>query len=244
MGSDIHIKCEVRRKGKWRTAFPGRRSEYAEPGEDDIDDDHHVYGSRNYDLFAILANVRNGRGFAGLVTGEGFNVIAEPRGLPSDMDAETAKWSERSIDHTPTWLTLSEILAFDWTQTTKKRGILSWIEFEKWNRWGRKNGLSPDSYCGGISGPDLCIVPEEEMERILASLLASSANWRTFYEAARAEYGDDDLGGTYRPIKLYAECTWTIEYARACEEFWVHAIPHLLRLGDPKDVRLVFGFDS
>jgi len=31
-----------------------------------------IDGNRNYDLFAILANVRNGHGFAGIKTGGGI----------------------------------------------------------------------------------------------------------------------------------------------------------------------------
>ena len=42
------------------------------------------YGDRNYNLFAILANVRNGTAFAGCKTGEGFNPISNPKGVPSD----------------------------------------------------------------------------------------------------------------------------------------------------------------
>lgn len=40
---------------------------------------------RSYNTFAMLANVRNGRGFAGVKTSDGFPVIHEPRGLPADF---------------------------------------------------------------------------------------------------------------------------------------------------------------
>jgi hypothetical protein len=48
--------------------------------------------ARNYDWFAILADVRNGRGFAGVSTGEGFNVTAMPKGLPDDISDEGIKF--------------------------------------------------------------------------------------------------------------------------------------------------------
>lgn len=43
---------------------------------------------RSYDTFAMLANVRNGRGFAGVKTSDGFPVIHVQRGLPVDLGAE------------------------------------------------------------------------------------------------------------------------------------------------------------
>ena len=54
MGCDIHMMAKVQQdNGSWKNA-----------GEID--------GNRNYDLFAILANVRNGHGFAGIKTGGGI----------------------------------------------------------------------------------------------------------------------------------------------------------------------------
>ena len=40
---------------------------------------------RNYNVFSILANVRNGYGFAGVRTGSGFDPISDGRGLPDDL---------------------------------------------------------------------------------------------------------------------------------------------------------------
>lgn len=44
--------------------------------------------SRNYNVFAILANVRNGYGFAGVDTGDALVPICEPRGIPGDLSEE------------------------------------------------------------------------------------------------------------------------------------------------------------
>ena len=43
------------------------------------------FHDRNYDVFSILADVRNGYGFAGVRTSTGFDPIAPGRGLPSDL---------------------------------------------------------------------------------------------------------------------------------------------------------------
>lgn len=46
------------------------------------------YHARNYNVFAVLADVRNGRGFGGHRTGSGFEPIASRRGVPFDMSDE------------------------------------------------------------------------------------------------------------------------------------------------------------
>ena len=68
MGTDIHSIAQVNRDGRWQTVAIG------------IDGDQ-----RSYNTFAMLANVRNGYGFAGCRTSTGFPVIHEPRGLPEDL---------------------------------------------------------------------------------------------------------------------------------------------------------------
>lgn len=95
MGSDIHMAAEVRKNGKWELVKdnvfknswynPDSNSEYFRNMEPLT---NVPYDDRCYNLFAILANVRNGRGFAGCKTGERFNPVSEPKGYPEDMCAE------------------------------------------------------------------------------------------------------------------------------------------------------------
>lgn len=106
MGCDIHIVCEVRQDGRWKT--------------------HSVIESdRNYSSFAIMAGVRNGRAY-----GEDFKFIppeqrpdwlapiSEPRGFPLDVavvykDGMTV-CGERLYgwEHSESWLTLAEMKAY------------------------------------------------------------------------------------------------------------------------------------
>jgi len=105
VGTDIHLYVEVRKSSapgpsnterfqlvttRW-TLQPlpyydthGMGGEWAK-----YHDGYEGYDARNYSLFAILASVRNGRGFGGVDTGSGFTPILgydEPcRGLPEDM---------------------------------------------------------------------------------------------------------------------------------------------------------------
>src|SRR5689334_25156479 len=101
MGCDIHFYVEKHVGGRWVTADAWKPSEYG-----DYMDCEEMYRDRCYNLFAILADVRNGYGFAGCETGKGFTVIAQPRGLPSDMSPELSEYAHRMLEHTPSWLTL------------------------------------------------------------------------------------------------------------------------------------------
>ena len=70
--------------------------EEGEPYHDNSPKVAHPYDERNYDLYSILADVRNGYGFAGSDTGEGFKVIRgysqdHLRGLPEDV-SRYVKW--------------------------------------------------------------------------------------------------------------------------------------------------------
>lgn len=70
------------------------------------------FSERNYGLFAILADVRNGRGFAGDKIGEPTVPISAPRGIPADASEGYA--SEVDDGHSHTWYLLSELLDYDW----------------------------------------------------------------------------------------------------------------------------------
>lgn len=70
------------------------------------------YDGRCYDDFAILADVRNSAGFA---------PIADPKGVPKDASKKYLKKVEQygGDGHSHSWVTLQELLAFDWNQTIK-----------------------------------------------------------------------------------------------------------------------------
>ena len=97
MGCDIHSHVEVRREGQWDAT-------------DDL-----AFDGRDYGLFGFLADVRNY---------SHSPVIAEPRGLPDDVDLEA---DEREFyvgdGHSASWLLLSELLAYDYEQVFWDRRI-------------------------------------------------------------------------------------------------------------------------
>lgn len=79
--------------------------------------------NRNYSLFSILANVRNN-------DKNPFYPIEDPRGLPDDLSDELKnvilkdRFCSKSDGHDHSWLTLKEILGFDWdSKITSGEGI-------------------------------------------------------------------------------------------------------------------------
>jgi hypothetical protein len=96
MGTDIYLHAEKRSDGVWRHC-----------GElTDLED-------RNYQFFAILANVMNP-----IRTTVPFDCIVRPRGFPGDMSEELRHDGLLRFGHDPGWVTLRELLDFDWEGKT------------------------------------------------------------------------------------------------------------------------------
>ena len=99
MGTDITIFAERKTEdGTWELVDDPR-----EP----------FYDGRNYSLFAILADCRNGTR-----TEEPFKPIDQPRGVPDDMSELASKlYGDGEGLHNETWYFVEEITNFDWSQT-------------------------------------------------------------------------------------------------------------------------------
>lgn len=229
MGTDIHMVAEVRRDGRWEMVkdclwdgYGGRKT-------------FRPYTGRNYDLFAMLADVRNGYGFAGSVTGDGFVPVVHPRrGIPDDADPETVEPGtdesgtvyedtfEYLGDHSFNWLTVRELDAYDWDQTTHKVGVFSESEYVNALRTGK-----PKSWSSGAWGQTIVTLTPEQYEEMLKG-------------------GPFEKEGTLQrdPSKRYfIQHRWPITYRDHAEDF-LKSLDILRGLGDPDDVRIVFGFDS
>jgi len=133
MGCDIHLYVERRTDSGW---------EHVPDHSDDWRDDLNWYSRRNYYLFAILADVRN--------EGRGINPIDSPRGLPPDVtsgvDADCVEWG--SDGHSHSYLTVAEVLAYDWDQITTgdmQRPYWCSINDEWWGTVARAARLSKGS---------------------------------------------------------------------------------------------------
>lgn len=179
-----------------------------------------IFDGRNYDLFAILADVRNGYGFAGCETGEGFNPIDQPRGLPDDVSSIVEKASEEwGIDgHSHSFITLRELLEYDWEQKTVQYG---WVNDQVYQKF--KDANDPYPCCGSVFGKTIVHLSNEEMDQLLSGDLPR----------------EEDK-------KYYTQIQWGESYKEAVGSFYTESIPALKELAgkDIDDVRIVFWFDN
>ncbi|CAG9205514.1 conserved hypothetical protein [Burkholderia gladioli] len=165
---------------------------------------------RHYQLFAVLAGVRNGRGFAGIQTGEAVTPISEPRGLPNDfeivdgdshpiayleaMDPRRRKWHQECEpleiwmgDHTHSWLTSTEMLSwYENAPSVVRRGVLSRSEFDAWDK-----ETQPTSYCGAISGPSVLVVNECDVGKTDDQWSHVSVTWESPLKTELAYFFDE-----------------------------------------------------
>jgi hypothetical protein len=223
MGCDIHVHYEIRKSNQWEHL--NWKERYIIGHYDDgclkYDYDHMfndtLYVGRNYSLFSILANVRNGCGFAGVPTSRGFTPIDMPRGLPFDVTAETREdclvWG--CDGHSHSWLGLQEILDYDWdNQIVTVCGVVTPEEYKVFKETGK-----PHSWCGGAGGREVVMVSQEEMEQVIES------------------------GGL--PDRFYyTRVEWNETYREAVGKRWFKTLGALKELAEPRDIRLVFWFDN
>jgi hypothetical protein len=214
MGCDIHTIAQIKVGDKWVT----KTASVA----DDL---------RDYNSFAILAGVRNGYGFAGIMTGEGWQSIAEPRGLPEDVkvtadfETETPRYTSKWVgtepltkkwlgDHSFSWLLLSEIenyLELKMQGGYLRVGVLDRKQYEE-----LKLGKLPTQWCGDISGGDAIVV--------------------------------SDIDYPHFPTATHVKTSWSVPKMSAL--YYLPKLTEALRDLQRKygveasEVRLVFGFDS
>lgn len=227
MGTDIHMLVERRVDGEWQSADTWSICKYT--GKQVVAYENQVFKDRNYALFSILAGVRNGYGFAGTDTGEEVTPIAEPRGVPHDISLMAAEmWIG---DHSHSWLTLAEIMAFDWTQTAKRRGCVTTSQYYLWKR-DLEHHAGPKDYFGWRAGGLIKDVTNEEMDAVIAKARANNSGGRDVHDTL--VHFDN----------LQTKVEWQEPYYLVASRFLGTVVPRLWRLGAPDDVRLVFGFDS
>ena len=211
MGTDFHGVFQRRTAGGWADI----------PTKYD--------GDRHYQLFAVLAGVRNGYGFAGVQNGQRLEPIAPPRGFPPDFELAGDCHPVESVefmfphlreyrepgdrleiwmgDHSYSWLTADEIL--EWAKRAPvvvKVGVLSREVYESWDGKSR-----PLSYSGGVFGGLVLCINDNEVEK------KENPNW------------------------THIRCTWD----QNLKDELAYFFDEVARLRDEHgEVRFVFGFDS
>ncbi len=177
MGCDIHFVVQFKGPRGWERAEALVPSEY----EKGVMVRETWYESRNYDAFGILAGVRR----------DNFNQIVPLRGLPADFiegDVDDVG------DHSQTWLSLRELLAFDWQQRAQSTGLVNARTFERWDRYHDLNH-GPNEYCAGVGGERTKVIPIDEMRALVKANpddvtagnldhLYTCVSWEVTYEHA------------------------------------------------------------
>lgn len=238
MATDIHLFVEVWHGEQWTAADQWQVDPYHGQTMYQLSSEP-FYKERNYCLFAILANVRNGYAAGGIDTGEGFAPIAMPKGMPDDGSPEVggyaAQKNERTNSHS--WLTVSELLNYDWTQTTMQRGWVNGPTYFEWSRSDQRE--APSLRAAALLVPNIERISETEMiSRItLIKKEAKSLVGSEWMEKATELVAE-------RMEHVYCQASWSIMYYKTVRQFWSDTMPRLISLGKADDVRIVFWFDN
>lgn len=223
------------------------------------------YSGRNYDLFAVLADVRNGRGFAGVATGDAVQVIAEPKGVPDDASKKWLRYVERwGMDlHSISYFTLAELEAAMplLKQHQRKTGVISEREYLRIQR----DGGTPQSWSGGVGGGGVRVVSVDEYEAGIRAEGESPDDvveipepgqkvpfidnrktyiqyaWETTLESATGWFIEHTIEGLRRIAPRIGPMTWDDRRRIMAENDGEFVDP---RPYDADAVRLVFGFDN
>jgi hypothetical protein len=151
MGCDIHIYVEKFDGKEWKSADTWSPDEYDQTRNTNYPQ---VYEGRNYELFAILAGVRNRYD---------IEPIVRPRGLPGDISNEVQSEADRwnGDGHSHSWLTLKELQEYDWNKNYVNSGLVDVEGYKEFKEKGK-----PSSYWQAGGGNH---ITNQEMDEFVAS---------------------------------------------------------------------------
>ena len=164
MGTDIHGVWQARVDGKW-VGVPGNWEQ-----------------DRHYLLFAVLGNVRNGFGAAGIPTHVNLPFIGERRGVPDDFSLIGESHPIASVDelrridplerhyfdadmapeiwmgdHSYSWVTADEVLSHPFPKYIRY-GVVTLQQFKVWD-----GKTPPGEHCSWIGGPGIEIAEPSDI---------------------------------------------------------------------------------
>ena len=208
MGTDIHARLRVKTyNNEW---------EYHEvPYEFDC---------RDYDFFAILANVRNGYGFgrtARYADSKPIKSFTNDRGLPEDLKHHETDVYDDTYgdygDHSFGYITLAELkrdikLA---NQEVIRTGVVPLEIFR-----ALKPGKGPDEWSGWISGNGIKVIDQDSVT--------------------------DDIATQFPDDRIYVEMQWKDKPFKDKIKSLISWMSHYQTWQDETgdDVQFIFGFDS
>ena len=176
-----------------------------------------LYNSRNYFLFNMLANVRNG-----YTAGNNYYTItpiSEIKGIPNDISCTLKKYFNKwnTIGHSYSYLTLEELDTNYWNETECLYGYVYPLNFKKYLKTGK-----PNYYITGNITKN--VISNEEMTKYVNSNEYDSFN-----------------------KDLYTIISWKIQRYQLANDFYNNAMPYLRTLGKKykkNNVRIVYFFDN
>jgi len=233
MGCDIHLYGETQKTpagdwtacGEWGTDKYGNWELISNP----------LYFGRHYALFSVLADVRN------------YNelpLIAPAKGLPLALSPEVARMAEQwdCDGHSHSYLTLKELLEFNWYQPITSSGLVPWPAYVTWkdrHPWDIEEG--PSSWARAVTGE---IISQEEADARIKTL-------------SRAEKDDLRRVGKADPLNIlehpsgvsspWVDASWETPLLTYTQEFLGRIMGILGSQapdGDLSRVRIVFWFDN
>ncbi|MHA1408871.1 MAG: hypothetical protein ACTSQY_00885 [Candidatus Odinarchaeia archaeon] len=231
MGTDIHLYVEIKKNGKWEKVKKGLRSERYNPNNDYFSKEkfrngERIYNTRNYVLFAFLANVRNGKGFAGRDTGNIIVPISFPKGIPlnvsEDIIQDIDSWGLNA--HSISYLDLSELkkgCEDSKNMTLVKRGAVDIKGFKEFKRDG-----CPKEWWSDIIGSKIVFISNNEMQKLIDNPTLKKEN-----------------------LYYFTRIEWRSCLYDSVNRFFEHVLPQLENLKHTnnltdKEIRIVFWFDN
>ena len=233
MGCDIHCGIEAKQKdGSWKFLSPTT----TEDGVFGLDWKQAPYDSRNYELFAFLADVRQEYDEEDHPL---IEPICPPKGVPDDASEVwkqiVKQWG--ADGHSHTHFTLMELLEAPWAQMCTDKFVVDAVNYNRWKKFGTPK---PQSYCGSVGGKDIVVHDSDQ-----------SAEWVGIQNAL-----DDDLRSGMRWEQVSVK--YNSSYVRSqshtpvyqiAGEFWSNTIPQMLAAAkvnnvEWEDIRLVMFFDN
>lgn len=249
MGTDIHIYVEGFNGERWEEVpkpfydeeldwwrWSDEYLRWQPGGDEDYQPQVPDPENRSYLTFAFLANVRNGRGFAGIKTHEPITPQFPRRGIPEDTSMSDKEWIG---DHSFTYATLDELRAAPWEETgIESEGVIHATQYRQFVEKGRPVGM----YAGNVSGRGTKVWETE------ADFLEAIDRGEISPEVLEVETGEFLAGQSGRETSHYVRVRW-YDYPLADRSFkrwldcdWMNEVER--KYGGAQNVRVLMGFDS
>jgi len=153
MSCDIHILYQKKTPDGWISVSPPAAGEYSDG----------PFTNRCYAIFAFLADVRNY---------SAITPISAPRGLPDDLNDDSFKQDSEDYGHTPSWLTVAELLTYNYDQEVEDRRVGKQVAPNIYDgAWqcppGEGKKLSLAAYLGLLFFKDLLTIHRAGIDRIV-----------------------------------------------------------------------------